>query len=73
MSMGRRVEDGRAERRVPDSMRGPYTWARWALAEGLGLARWHRPGCPSRESAVHHRKLHIWWEACGWDKAMLRA
>lgn len=56
--------------------RGSLT-ARGALTPGLpGLWQrgWDWPtgtDVATAKSAVHHRKLHIWWEAGGWDKGML--
>ena len=39
---------------------------------GLWQRGWHWHKCShSCESTVYHRKLHILWEAGGWDKGML--
>lgn len=50
--VGRRQGSGRALPWVPATAQGPYAWAHWALAEGLESFHGHRPGRPSRGSAV---------------------
>lgn len=78
----RGVEDDRGEKDggwqtgMAGLFRGSLT-ARRALTlgpPGLWQRGWDWPtgtDVATAESAVQHRKLHIWWEAGGWDKSML--